>query len=205
MSAKKNAEKIRLDSEAALKVKRMHRKQTIKQVVFWTVYVVGAGALLLLAASSQALTNTNVLASVVLLAPLALLIVPVIYGYTQYANAGEILLRTLIVLVAMAVMFIGLLLVIFSRVAEPVWVWLAGSAIYNQPGFLSWIPWAGQWLGMVISFALAFVLPVVLFRLLVRTLTQEKVNWVKVILLAFFTSLTLLFAIGMSITNNAGF
>jgi len=94
------------------------------------------------------------------------------------------------------VLFASFLLLIFSHVADSVWVLVAGNANFGQPGF---------GLFSILLVALSHFMAMVLFYGVLKAAYKPKFPLGKTIVYVALTPLAFVLPIGLSIITNSGF
>lgn len=173
------------------------------RIFFWVTYLFGIG-FLWLAATLGTLLMINIWDSWVLLVPLVVLLGPVFYIAFQHGEFGQFSGRLVLALVAMAILWIVLLIVIASYLPSKTWGVVVGNDTMGYLGITGTVPL----LGAILCFALAFVLPTFLIIELTSTLARSELSGFgvfKVLLLSVLAPFVLVLPMGLSIVMNSGF
>jgi hypothetical protein len=173
-----------------------------ERIFFWTVYIFGVG-FLWLTATLGTLLAIKLWDSWVWLIPLVILLGPVFYGVLRHGRFVQFIGRLLLALLAMVIVWIGLLVVIGSYLPSKTWGVVVGSDTMGYLGIAGTVPLIGAF----ICFVLAFVLPVYLIVELTTTLVRQDLSGLgifKVLILSALVPFGLVLPMGLSIVMNSG-
>jgi hypothetical protein len=171
---------------------RKNRWMTIQNVTF-VIFALGLLVFLFVGGVSGTLFAVNQWASLIWWLPVAMLVIPLGYlFFTPRTKIEPSIARTIFCFVTPLVLFIGLLLLISSRLALSAWGTVAGNAILGTSGWGLFAP------------VVAIGLPWLAVMLTVWSLLKKHFSFLLAVFCAIVTPVSFIYLLGWCIVVHRG-